>query len=465
MFLKNGFNFAGLKNFPYKIVLLGFVLVISNGCFRFLDKTFQKWIGLNKYFNFFDLIAFGLFIYLYLNKDRFKKYFSIHLSFFLLFMLSLRVSVLFSAGEIHHKTFYDLFTFFLAVILSILVLSEYFHKNSKIIIKCFLLTIFTIAFFETILGVLQFVLQKPLGFFCLNEPFFSIQDPLSAKIYIANKSKFLLSLINPNGFEFLRAHGTFCHPNTFAGFLNISCLLTLYQIYRSKNKFIFSLFLVFQIIALFLTFSRAGALAFFFSSFCFFFLMFIKKYDIKKVGLVYLSVIFCLFCLFSKNLKERGYFGHLFQSRGAKELNSQSDLLRSKLKNVAINMIKKKPFFGVGFRNFLIKRQEFSKESVERAYVHNIYLLIAAENGLISFFLFILLLMSIFINLFRLSLNPLTIAIFCIVVSFLIIGFFDHYPISSNFGRFVLFLNLGFLNYNIYINQQGAYSQRVFLYQ
>ena len=50
------------------------------------------------------------------------------------------------------------------------------------------------------------------------------------------------------------------------------------------------------------------------------------------------------------------------ESNKAIELNVKSGNVRSSLKNISVNMIKKNPFFGVGFRNFLIKRNIFSED-------------------------------------------------------------------------------------------------------
>ena len=92
---------------------------------------------------------------------------------------------------------------------------------------------------------------------------------MEIEISIAENAQFFLKYLPSQNNQFLRAHGTFIHPNVLSGFLNVSSLMTMYFIYKSKNK-IFSLFLFFQILALILTFSRAGLASFVISSFCFF---------------------------------------------------------------------------------------------------------------------------------------------------------------------------------------------------
>ena len=174
----------------------------------------------------------------------------------------------------------------------------------------------------------------------------------------------------------------------------------------------------------------------------------LKKYDVKKMLFVFLTIMLCILAIGSKYLIERGFLGSFFQSKKAKELNILSAKTRDSLKDVSINMIEKKPILGIGFRNFLIKRNEYSKIPVERAYVHNIYLLLGAETGILTLAIFIAMVLISLINTIKSSLNPATIISICMIVSFLLIGFFDHYPISSTLGRLVLFLNIAFLNFS-----------------
>lgn len=466
MFLKGVINYKKLEKCPYKVVLFLFFLLILPGVFRFLDHAFQKSFGLNRYLNVFDFVFLGFLIFSFVKKNEMRSYFSSYLILFISYIFVARLSIFLSAGEIHHKAYYDLFKSFIAIVLFFIFFTPYFQKNHKNIIKGFLVIFFTIALFESIIGIMQFILQRPIGFALLKEPVFGADMARSATVFISkNKQIFFNSISNAKNNHFLRAHGTFFHPNIFSGFLNISAIFTLYLIYKSKRKIFFSLFLAVQIVALIFTFSRAGLASFVCVSFLFFFLMLMKKYDVKKMFLVFLTILILIGVFFSKYLVERGFAGRFFQSKKAKEMNVGSDDLRLSLKKSAINMIKKHPFWGIGFRNFLIKRNEYSDEKLKRAYVHNIYLLIAAETGLVSLFIFLLFLSLIFINTIKYALNPLAICSICSIISFLLIGFFDHYPVSSYVGRIILFGFLSFLNYSIEINRFPSCSRKVFLYQ
>ncbi|HEU64484.1 MAG: hypothetical protein KR126chlam4_01113 [Candidatus Anoxychlamydiales bacterium] len=464
MYQKILFYLKKHENFPYKIILYALLIIISPAIFKILDHKFQKLFSLNRYINIIDFIFLGIFSFWYFKKDKLKIKFSKNLILLILYLLMARLSIVLSIGQIHHRAYYDLFRASILIFVLLSFFSETFQKHKKIVIKTILTLFFTFALLQTSIAILQFILQKSLGFTFLHEPFFAHNLGGSCKIQIAENAQFFLKYLPSQNNLFLRAHGTFIHPNVLSGFLNVSSLLTLYFIYKSKNK-IFSLFLFFQIIALILTFSRAGLASFVVSSFCFFILMLYKKYRVKKMFLSFLVIILSLGVIGSKQLIERGFLGSSFQSKDASLMNKQSDFIRESLKNASINMIKKHPYFGVGFRNFLIKRNEYSKIPVQRAYVHNIYLLIAAETGLISLLIFLMLIFFTIYETFRYSLNPISITSICIILSFMLIGFFDHYPIASNFGRMVILSFLSLLNYFNELNKPFSYSQKASLYQ
>nr|NGX33985.1 hypothetical protein [Candidatus Anoxychlamydiales bacterium] len=400
------------EKFHYKIILFTLLIIISPAIFKFLDHKFQKFFSLNRYINIIDFIYLGFFIFWLVKKDKLDIKFPKNLFLFILYLFLARLSIMFSLGEIHHRAYYDLFRASLLAFVFMSFFTKTFKKHKKIISKTLLTLFFTFALFQTTVAILQFILQKPLGFAFLHEPFFAHNLGGSCKIQIAENAQFFLKYLPSQNNLFLRAHGTFFHPNILSGFLNVSSLLTMYFIYKSKNK-IFGFLLFFQVIALILTFSRAGLASFVVSSFCFFILMLYKKHRVKKMFLAFLVIILTLGSLGSKQLIERGFLGSKFQSKSASLMNKQGDQMRDSLKNVAINMIKKHPFFGVGFRNFLIKRNEYSKVPVQRAYVHNIYLLIAAETGIIAFLIFLMCIFFTIFQAFKYSLTPISITSIC----------------------------------------------------
>ncbi|MBN2478684.1 MAG: O-antigen ligase family protein [Parachlamydiales bacterium] len=455
---KNNSKIVLIKTF-YLILLLYFIPILTKN----IDHVFNK--HALEFFHFIDIFLVAAFLYaITMKKQKISKTFKLEEYLLIGFLLLLRISLFFASGEIHHKAYYDLVQYALAILMFFVLLSKAFHENKENVIKVFLFIFFTITLFEVIVGIMQFFMQKPLGFYFFNEPIFGKEVEGSAKIFISN-NWLLSSLISNNTQNFLRAHGTFIHPNVFAGFLNISLFLTMHQLNKTKNKTIFSIFLFFQFVCLILTFSRAAIGSFVLCSSVFFILMYFKKYEIKKMALIFSTILLFAVLIFSKQFIERGFLGSSFQSSIAKKANIGSSNTRKELQMISVNMIKKRPILGVGFRNFIQKKDKFSDIKTERANVHNIYLLIASETGLVSLLILLIVIFVIFLKTVKYSLNPFTISVLVTILSFLIIGFFDHYPLSINLMRILLFSFLGFLNYENRINKPLLSSEKVFLYR
>lgn len=465
MEIKKEINFLNSYKKGFKVILFLVVFLFLPSTFKLLDATFKHYIPLSTYINVFDFIFFNFLAFCLIKKNQLKDFLSFPTILFLSYIFLCRLSLFLSDPEVHYKAYFELFKSFSYVFIFLAFTSDLFKKNYEKILKTFFVLFFSFTLFESILAILQFFLQRPLGFWILKEPHFGLDIQTSATIYISEGSQFLSKFFHFQTNNLLRAHGTFIHPNVLGGFLNISLILTFFLIYQTKKKILFSFFLMFQLIALILTFSRAALCGFVISSFLFFLLMVFKNYKVKKMFFIYLTFFLMIIGSFSRYLLERGFLGSLFQSNNAKEMNIGSHNTRKTLQNASINMIKKHPFFGVGFRNFLIRRLDYSNQNLERAHVHNIYLLIASETGIVTLLVFLAFLGYILIHIFRYFLDPLNIAIFSCIISFLMIGFFDHYPISSDFGKMILFTFLGYFNFIIKVNQPFSCTQRVYLCQ
>ena len=93
---------------------------------------------------------------------------------------------------------------------------------------------------------------------------------------------------------------------------------------------------------------------------------------------------------------------------------------------MALQMLKDHPLLGVGLNNFTVRMSEYGEVSGWARFlqpVHNVYLLIAAETGILGLILFLCLLFSVFRLLWR-SKNYLFL-ISLSQISFLC--FVDHY--------------------------------------
>lgn len=212
----------------------------------------------------------------------------------------------------------------------------------------------------SLIGITQFVTARTVGglLYFLGERSFNITTPGIALQEIA-------------GENYLRVYSTFSHPNSLAGFL----LLGL--------PFISGIPRVLSVICFSLTFSLSALIAGITS-------LFVKKYKLMLFTLLILGSFILPFIpnnpAYPSEIRER-----LEQAMIAKEL------------------ITKNLFLGSGINTFPLVNPDLQP-------VHNIYLLVFAETGIVGF--------GIFLTLIYKALRKANSTLLLII---LIISFFDHY--------------------------------------
>jgi O-antigen ligase len=292
-----------------------------------------------------------------------------------------------------------------------------------------LLVLIINGLFQSILAIAQFIHNRSLGFRFLGESIFTSNMDGVAKIII-------------NGDKHIRAYGTFPHPNILAGFLLIPIFITLSELlkrseyakdgnekvsrgtlFRFFPRWLVTISLFMLISGFLSTFSRSAFLGFIFGLLA---LGFIHR---KIMSRNFFHIIF--FCLILIIL------GISFSIHLNKNLisifSTQSLEERNLYQNVARETISEHSFSGIGIGQFVIFEYFKNPNSSGWQYqpVHNVYLLIFSELGVIGLILFLFFLMSIFkwsAGEKRISKNGLTYySFYCIVFSFLFIFLFDHY--------------------------------------
>ncbi len=279
-----------------------------------------------------------------------------------------------------------------------------------------------LGFAESLIGFLQVIFQGSIGWYLLGEPRLDILNPEVAKTIVSG------------GGRFLRAYGTFVHPNVLGAFLTISILCVIYLFltpHPTKSNFErrLSLFVgcgvfFFLIMGLVLTFSRAAWLvSFLMSSFLLFSEWRKNRFSEKlKFLLVTLltSIIFLIpifyYVIFSKF--------HLSASEPAIQFR-MNDL------KLGWQSIKENPFFGVGLGQPIYSGQQQP--------IHNLYLLIASETGLIGLFLFLLFIFFIIRNSLRQPADRIGVLL---LISLLLLGLFDHYLWTIPAGQLMLWITI-----------------------
>lgn len=246
-----------------------------------------------------------------------------------------------------------------------LLLAVVISRNKEQALSKFQKVLSYLITFEFLLCLCQLLGQSSVGgvFRLFGERSFTYFSPGIAKAGFLGKI-------------FLRPYGTFSHPNSLAGFI----LICLVFVFNKENKSFFEkISLILGSVLIFLCFSRV---IWFLAFLCFliFFLKTIQEERLSRKSFFsfdYLSLAFFLL-----------FFVFLFTKT---EISGPSFVYRVKLAQIAGEIIKTKWLFGVGLGNFTIA---LARDYNHWDYlywlqpVHNIFLLVASETGLIGLIIF-----------------------------------------------------------------------------
>ena len=304
--------------------------------------------------------------------------------------------------------------------------------------KQFLEKIFKIIFIsgiiQSIVAFFQFIFQKSLGLRYLGET-------------VLNPQILGIAKIEANGEKFVRAYGTFPHPNLLGIFLFLTLLLGVYLfLYNKKSltsptKFLFLLGFLIIPIGILLTFSRSVWLIT-----VFFGLILILRYSRKlfspdfklKNSVFYIFIIFSfvtiIFLVFYSLMSTRICY---------QNCQDQSLLFRQIYLNFSQNIIQNNFTTGIGIGQFTSIFKEINPNDLPEwnlQPVHNFYLLITSEVGLLG------LILILFFALNKINFLFLkNVVLSFLFIAFLLIGFFDHYFWTLPQGQFIFWLALALL--------------------
>jgi O-antigen ligase len=301
------------------------------------------------------------------------------------------------------------------------------------------------AVFQSLLGVAQFVKQRSLDLVFLGEPLLSTEGAGIAKIVV-------------EGARVLRAYGTFPHPNILAAFLLLG-LCSLYYLWlkSSNNEFVankrifvnshfiryslISISIFITLLGLMLTFSRTAWLIAVLAT-----LAIVILSRSGKLAILSLAAISIISVILSPYVLSRA------------KVSAQEPSVNYRLiyNQVGLDLIKNN-LFGVGIGNQVlhsVKNEIYQKFGLDQVWqwqpVHNIYLLIAAEVGIVggaALFIFLLgllipnlkFLISKQISNFQLLISTI------MLLALLLFGLVDHFLWTLWPGQLMLWLVIGLL--------------------
>jgi len=278
---------------------------------------------------------------------------------------------------------------------------------------------------QSFIAIEQYLFQSSAGFYLLGEPHISPDIPGVAKMDVG-------------GEKMIRSYGTFLHPNFLAGFLVIALFWIYYSYRRHMIMYLTAASMI--LAALVFSFSRSafialsGALLIYYS-------ISNRKFPIKQ-SLLWLSVFLLIVVAF--NLEEP-VLGRLFIGP-----EDAAGIERMEYLDIGRKIIMENPF-GVGMGHFTMVMQDYVVSKLSpwsMQPVHNVYILLAAEAGLISAMIFLLLIGYLFYSLLncymkgRKDEKDFALIQLAILTVFLIIFLFDHYFYSFYQGQALIFIYL-----------------------
>lgn len=295
------------------------------------------------------------------------------------------------------------------------------------------------ALLQSIWGILQFRNQSSLGAKFLGESVLSVNTSGVARVFTDSGN-------------FLRVYGTMPHANILAAFLVLGFLAFLYLFFKKEN-ILFLIFVFILMAGIFLTFSRSGIFVLFLGILVVIIYGFLNKALVKKTTHFLLFLTISVLALYFT-------FGNLLTARFYLSKSEPSFFYRVNYSLIGISLIKEFPLLGVGLGNQIYKALElglYQKQNLFNSWewqpIHNVYLMVLAETGLIGFSLFVIFISSVFIkpltiiakNIFK-SDNLVDIFFpFTAGILFLLLGFVDHFFWDLESGLLMFFLVLGII--------------------
>lgn len=336
----------------------------------------------------------------------------------LLLLLAFSVTVFWS--EFRLLSLWQVFRFGELFLLYFLLVNEVLNRRE--VLQFFLVGMMV----QGVVALGQYIFQSSLGLRFLGEPVIGSDVPGVAKI-------------DMDGGKLVRSYGTLPHPNVLGGMVSMGLLWGFYLL-RKNMWWMIGVGAVLLMTLLF-TFSRSAFLAIA-GGLLVYFSLTDRKLKFKQVFL-WGSVILFLIVLFNLEgvLVERVFMGN----------DAQSGLERMQYMNVSKQMMIDHPL-GVGLGHFTLYMQDYTLTDLApwiMQPVHNAFLLLINEVGIVVGLFFLALLGYLFFSLLTLTRKTedderlFVYLSLTILTMIFVISLFDHYFVTLYQGQVVLFIYFG----------------------
>ena len=292
----------------------------------------------------------------------------------------------------------------------------------------------------------QYFLNHSLGLKLLDE---SVLDPIERGIPVVIK----------DGMRQLRAHGLLPHANVLGGYLATGLLLLMAELLRKPNYWLRISFLV-GLTGLFLSFSRTAWLVFLVGG------VVISWYGLrhKLVNSKWLLKGWVVSLILISALVISQYQAVLPRLT-ANQLIEQNSLIEREQQFAEFKTIySPNKIFGVGLSQYLANNIKLADaKGTSNDYpqpVHNVFLLVLAELGIVGLIIFITLLVSGLVELWRMKPSLVKMILVLAWVGMIILGLVDHYIWDLQQGRLIFWLVLALIGITGYNEKYGRGNQR-----
>ncbi len=348
-----------------------------------------------------DIILVGYLItFIALNRKNLRKIFSDYKSL-LLPLAAFNGYLLINSISTSISPLPSLFFTLKFLLFSIYCIFAVHTIKNKNVIK-YVTKIFTFSLvWQSALIVSEFLVQHSIGLWFLGERSFD-----SSTNGIAHSQIFAKELLRP--------YGTFPHPNVAAAFFVLTFLI-IEVISRQKTK----LTPILALISLILTYSKTAVAIIVLAS-----MAYVK--NLKQVLIIIGAMMLSVFI-----------FLKVLPTSQIPSISERLVLIQS-----ALDISLKNPLFGVGNNNFIQELSKYNLYSLTQIRllppVHNVFLLVLAQNGIIGLLIITWFLYSVAKN----ANNKPKVALF---LAILIFASFDHFFWTLEQGQLLFFTAIAFI--------------------
>ncbi len=362
--------------------------------------------------------------------------------FLSLFLTTVFLSILFSSTPAYLIHYFRFIHLLLPCMLFYFLSEGKILGDRKALLSQAAKVIVIMAVFESLVCVGQYFSQQSVGLKYFGEPPLTSRHVAAPSIVVSDGSLTIFDhwLGESKGPKaIIRAVGTLYHPNICGGFLVFGLLFSYMLFLKADRKRWISLAIFLQVLALFLTFSRAALYAWVMATALWFF--FLKLKEKKLAFLLPACAIFCLI-LFYPQLADRG--GVVSYTETARS----SDLARLEYQRIAGTIMRDHPLLGIGFDHYLmdgyyyVKRLGFDSVYLFN-FVHNIFLFIGAENGFLGLGFFLAFIGTVIKQGWSARKETEGATLMALFLCFIFLGSCDIYLFMSQIGRWMLFFTAG----------------------